>query len=279
MTPASPFPPDVRFEWIHLDMPRCPRRAVLFDFDGTLSLIREGWQQVMIPMMVEELKPWTNHETEADLLRTVRTYVTRLTGKQTIYQMIELADQIRKRGGVPKEPIEYKYQYLDLLWQRISHRVHALKTGKEDPSAHLVPGARTLLEGLSARKVPMILASGTDHAYVVDEAQALRIDHYFEGRIYGALDEYKKFSKAKVIQDILEEYKLQGADLLSIGDGYVEIENCKEVNGTAIGAATEEQSRTGFDEWKRARLIEAGADVIVPDFLQAEIWLPWILGE
>ncbi len=30
-------------------------RHVLFDFDGTLSLIREGWPEVMVPMMVEVL--------------------------------------------------------------------------------------------------------------------------------------------------------------------------------------------------------------------------------
>ena len=30
-----------------------PPRHVLFDFDGTLSLIREGWPEVMIPLMVE----------------------------------------------------------------------------------------------------------------------------------------------------------------------------------------------------------------------------------
>ena len=30
-------------------------RVVLFDFDGTLSLIRAGWVDVMVPMMLEEL--------------------------------------------------------------------------------------------------------------------------------------------------------------------------------------------------------------------------------
>ena len=35
---------------------RPPPQHVLFDFDGTLSLIREGWPEVMIPMMVEVLQ-------------------------------------------------------------------------------------------------------------------------------------------------------------------------------------------------------------------------------
>jgi len=37
---------------VNLDEP--PRFAV-FDFDGTLSCVREGWPEIMIPMMVEEL--------------------------------------------------------------------------------------------------------------------------------------------------------------------------------------------------------------------------------
>ena len=42
-------------------------RAVLFDFDGTLSLIRTGWMEVMIPMMVEILAELRTGEAEADL--------------------------------------------------------------------------------------------------------------------------------------------------------------------------------------------------------------------
>ena len=30
-------------------------KVALFDFDGTLSLIRAGWVDVMVPMMVEVL--------------------------------------------------------------------------------------------------------------------------------------------------------------------------------------------------------------------------------
>ena len=43
----------------------------------------------------------------------VEEFVGRLTGKQTMYQMIELADQIAKRGGTPLDPLEYKKMYLD----------------------------------------------------------------------------------------------------------------------------------------------------------------------
>ena len=37
--------------------PRPQISHVLFDFDGTLSLIRQGWPEVMVPMFVEMLPP------------------------------------------------------------------------------------------------------------------------------------------------------------------------------------------------------------------------------
>ena len=76
----------------------------LFDFDGTLSLIREGWQQIMIPMMVDFIMQTPNHEDEAEVQRIVKEYVTRLTGKQTIFQMIQLAEKVEKRGGKALDP-------------------------------------------------------------------------------------------------------------------------------------------------------------------------------
>src|SRR5713226_9105170 len=90
-------------------------RVVLFDFDGTLSLIRSGWMHVMVPMMIEILLPLKTGETEEQLQTVVEDFVWRLTGKETIYQMIALDDAVRERGGTPLEPLAYKKMYLDLL--------------------------------------------------------------------------------------------------------------------------------------------------------------------
>ena len=46
------FLDDSPIEIVNQSIPRGHVRHALFDFDGTLSLIREGWQGVMIPMMV-----------------------------------------------------------------------------------------------------------------------------------------------------------------------------------------------------------------------------------
>src|SRR6476659_3417169 len=102
-------------EVLRTDLPRGRFRAVLFDFDGTLSLIREGWPQVMIPMMVDALRATGTAETPEQLTAAVEEFVMRLNGRQTIYQMIQLADEVTKRGGKPLEPLADKNEYHDRL--------------------------------------------------------------------------------------------------------------------------------------------------------------------
>ena len=252
-------------------------RHALFDFDGTLSLIREGWQGVMIPLMVEWLLETPRHESADALTAVVTEFITRLTGKQTIYQMIQLAAEVAKRGGTPRDPLAYKRIYLDRLWARIRHRVEDLKAGRIAPDDMMVPGARAMLEALAARHVRCYLASGTDEPYVLDEAAALRVTPYFAG-IYGARDDYKNFSKKILIERLIAENALSGPEFVAFGDGFVEIEDAKRVGGIAVGVATDEARRAGIDAWKRTRLIEAGADLIVPDFREHGALVAYLFG-
>src|SRR5215831_13046678 len=110
-------------EQIRPGVPAARVRAVLFDFDGTLSLIRSGWVDVMVPMMVEILVDLKTGESEAELYSIVEDFVWRLTGKETIYQMMEFADHVAKRGGNSLDAREYKKMYLDRLWVRICGRI------------------------------------------------------------------------------------------------------------------------------------------------------------
>ena len=245
-------------------------RVVLFDFDGTLSVIRSGWMDVMVPMMVEILVDLKTGESEQHLRGLVEEFVWRLTGKETIYQMIAFAEAVQARGGKPLEPLAYKKMYLDRLWQKIATRVEALRNGQADPQQYLVPGSRELLERLKARGLKMYLASGTDEIYMKEEARLLGVTNYFDGGVYGALDDYKSFSKKILIQRILSTAEFQGNEILVFGDGYVEIEEVKHVGGVAVGVASEEPACDKVDEWKRQRLIGVGADYIVPNYLCAE---------
>jgi phosphoglycolate phosphatase-like HAD superfamily hydrolase len=242
-------------------------RVVLFDFDGTVSLIRAGWVDVMVPMMVELLAGLGTGESEESLREMVEEFVGRLTGKQTMYQMIELAARIEQRGGKPLDPLEYKKMYLERLHAKIAHRIEDLRNGRVSPEKYLVPGVRALLEALHARGMKMYLASGTDQEYMRQEADLLDVSRYFDGRVYGALDDYKSFSKKILIQRIIAAAECAGPNLLGFGDGYVEIENVKEVGGIAVGVATAEPECRHVDQWKRKRLVGVGADFIVPNFL------------
>ena len=242
-------------------------RVCLFDFDGTLSLIRSGWMEVMVPMMVEILLDLRTGESEDQLRAVVEDFVWRLTGKQTMYQMIALAGEIAKRGGAPRDPLAYKKMYLERLDARIHDRLDALRRGQVAPDRYLVPGARAIVQTLRDRGLRLYLASGTDQPYVREEAELLDIARYFEGRVYGALDDYQSFSKKILIERLIAASEFAGAEFLGFGDGYVEIENIKEVGGVAVGVATAEPECRAVDQRKRQRLAGVGADFIIPNFL------------
>ncbi len=251
--------------------PGIPFKHVLFDFDGTLSLIREGWPEVMIPMMTEEILATGTKEAPEEIYRHCHDFVMRLNGKQTIYQMIQLAEEIRARGRQPREPIYYKQKYHGRLMQKIRHRHADLRAGKARPEDYLVPGARDLLSALRDRGLAMYLASGTDERYVKDEAGLLGLASYFGDHVYGAIDDYKGYSKKMVIERILNENKVDGSVLLGFGDGYVEIENIKSAGGVAVAVASDEAERSGKpDAWKRDRLIGVGADLVIADYREEE---------
>ena len=251
--------------------PRAGVSHVLFDFDGTLSLVRQGWPEVMVPMFTEVL-PHLPGETEEQRRQLAFEDIMKLNGKQTIYQMIQLAERVRERGGTPQEPLEYKHEYLRRLDARIHHRVEGIRAGRIQRDDLTVYGTRALLEALTARGLPLYLASGTDEQFVKAEAEALGLTHYFKGHIYGAQDDYKKFSKKMVIDRILAENNIPGGSLLAFGDGYVEIENTKQVGGLAVAVASDEANNGAgtMDEWKRQRLMGVGADICIPDYRDVE---------
>ncbi len=253
-------------EILRRDIPRGRFRFVLFDFDGTLSLIREGWPQVMIPMMVDVLRQTGTPEDERALYGVVEDFVMRLNGRQTIYQMIQLADEVRKRGGVPLDPLQYKHRYHHLLMERIQGRRQALAGGQAAAIDWTVPGSHDILANLRGRGLTAYLASGTDLKYVREEAGLLGLTSFFGEHIYGALDDYQSFSKKMVIERILRENDLHGEELLGFGDGFVEIEEIKRAGGVAVAVASDEVRRRGVNAWKRERLVRAGADIVIADF-------------
>jgi phosphoglycolate phosphatase len=245
-----------------------PLRVAVIDFDGTLSLIRAGWLEIMVDMMVDVLQPLPGTtESDSELAAYVTDFVLNLNGRPTIYQMDYFVNEIGRRGGTPSSAEAYKQQFLDSLFRTANRRIAAIEAGEVTTDDLLVPGTRAMLTDLQSRGIRMILASGTAVKNVLHEAALLGIDHFFEGRIHGPGEDPREFSKLAVMQQALADTGFSGGQLLGLGDGFVEIENVKQLGGVAIGCATDEAHRSGqVEQWKRTRLIQAGADVIVPDY-------------
>jgi phosphoglycolate phosphatase-like HAD superfamily hydrolase len=258
-----------KMEIVKFPPPNAHLRYVLFDFDGTLSLIREGWQEVMIPYFIDILQQTPKAEDAEIIEEIVTTFVDRLTGKQTIFQCIKLDEEVVQRGGVKTDPGIYKAEYLRRLGNRIKSRLDELRVGCE-PQKYLVPGSTQFLELLQRAGYNLYLASGTDEPDVQAEAKLLGLDQYFGKHIYGAKESQTACSKEMVIKQIIAENNLTGAELVSFGDGFVEIELVANIGGYAVGVATDEVRKQGINQHKRKRLLEAGAAMIIPDFSNAE---------
>lgn len=255
-------------------------KHVLFDFDGTISLLREGWQHIMAPVCVEMI---CGDTAPTDAIRAaVDTMIDETTGIQTIFQMERLVEMIREHGLVPehavKSPADYKQVYNDRLMVPVRERLVNLENGALSREAATVRGAEDVLQQLKARGVTMYVFSGTDRDDVRNEAARLGVAPYF-AEIWGAIPSVEEYSKEKVIREIIAQHNLHGSEVLAVGDGPVELRNVKEHGGIALGICSDEVRGEDWDETKRTRLIKAGADILVPDFKEAETLVKYLFAE
>ncbi len=254
-------------------------RAAVFDFDGTVSLIREGWAGVMAGLGLDLLRQQgLAREPEGELVRHLEDQMLRLSGKPSIYQMRRLAEEVAARGGVPGDPEAYLREYLRRLFAAADDRKERLASGAASPAEWAVPGTHALLDNLRRRGVALYLASGTDLKYVLQEAELLKLMGYFGDRVYAPADNTPNFSKRDVVALILRETGITGEELLGFGDGASETVEVKRVGGVAVGVASAEAGVPGLNRMKRDLLVELGADVVVPDYAEAERLLDWLFG-
>ncbi len=254
-----------------------PAHAI-FDHDGTLSTLRQGWEEVMQPMMVREILGPRFEEADESLyarvVDRVRAYIDQTTGVQTITQMQGLVDLVREFGCVPEPKIRdatgYKQVYNEALMYKVRSRLAKLERGELDVRDFTIKGAPEFLQALHQGGVRLYLASGTDEEDVRAEAQALGYAHLFAGGIFGARADTTVEAKRVVLDRILDEVgEAARAGLVTFGDGPVEIRETVRRGGLAMGVASDEVRRFGLNARKRARLIRAGADLVVPDYAQA----------
>jgi phosphoglycolate phosphatase-like HAD superfamily hydrolase len=251
-------------------------KHVLFDNDGTISTLRQGWEEVMAPVMVKAILGEQYDQVDAATLRKVqeevRRYIDASTGIQTILQMETLTEMVREAGFVPEEQIldkfGYKKIYNDALMEVVNRRLEKLHSGELGVEDFTMKGAIPFLEALREAGMVLYLASGTDEEDVLRESAELGFAKYFNGGIYGSKNDIKKYSKKMVVDRIIRENDLHGDELVVFGDGPVEIREVMEAGGIAVGVASDEVRRYGLNTEKRSRLIRAGAQLIMPDFTQ-----------
>jgi len=256
-------------------------RHAIFDHDGTISTLREGWEKIMEPMMIKAVLGAKNGTADEALFNRVKDrvqeFIERTTGIQTISQMHGLVDIVHEFGLVPKDQIlsaaEYKGIFNEELMALVNLRLAKLDAGELNISDFTLKGAVPFLRALQGAGVRLYLASGTDEQDAKREAEHLGYADSFNGGIYGSIGEVTKDAKKIVIERILNEVDGAFAQLITFGDGPVEMREAKRRGAAAIGVASDELRRFGMNLEKRRRLIRAGADVLVPDFSQwQKLW-------
>lgn len=253
-------------EIVRSDYPRGPFQLALFDFDGTLSLLRRNWQDTMFEMLLDILRTTGPELSNDDLLERVEAIVVGLNGQPTLVQMEALASEVVRLGGTPATPEVYKQRYLHALGMQVAARVAALTRQEVAAAEHLVHQAEELLAALSQRGLVLCLASGTDLVAVQEELVLLGLDRWFGGRVFAPGPHDPEFSKGRVIAHLLADYRLAPEQLVSFGDGVVETAEVQKMGGLAIGVASDETTGRGLNPRKRQQLIAAGADWILGDY-------------
>jgi phosphoglycolate phosphatase-like HAD superfamily hydrolase len=239
-------------------------RHVFMDWDGTTSLTRGGWSEVMVGLFAESL-PLLAGETENSIRDLSRAELMRLNGRPSIHQMARLAEMVNERGRAALGADDYQREYQARVGRVVNARLQTVRNGG-DADALLVPGVRAFFTALNARGIAITLASGTPLPELLDEVRLLGLEHHFAA-IHGPVDlEDRDFSKRAILHATLQALALDGAEMVAFGDGPVELIETSRVGGLAVAVATEESHPGRLDAWKRETLLAAGAHAVVADF-------------
>ncbi|NMP38448.1 MAG: HAD family hydrolase [Clostridiales bacterium] len=256
---------------------KLPVRAAIFDFDGTISTLRCGWEKVMAPLMCEYILG--GHTERSDEIKAlVDSYIDESTGIQTALQMKWLNDTIKQYGlnpGAPDDQWFYKDEYNRRLMLDVARKRDEVESGAVPKGNYIICGAENFFEALRDRGVTLYAASGTDDADVKRESAALGFFDYFT-EIAGAKPRAEDCSKDAVIKRLISEGGYKGGELLVVGDGKVEIMLGRAAGAVTLGLATDEVKRCGINPVKEKRLRAAGAHAVTGDFTHLDNIMNWL---
>jgi phosphoglycolate phosphatase-like HAD superfamily hydrolase len=251
----------------------------MFDFDGTLSLLREGWAGIMAEIGLGLLTPILHvPRARIDWRHRLEREMLMLSGKPSLQQMKRLAE-IAKEEGLPTPGAEHLLAIFDEALMAITaDRKRRIQERLDPPAAWAVHGAREILTELQKRGVELYLASGTVRQHVIEEAHLLDVAEFFPERIFAPESAGARFSKQDVLEQMLRNHGLSGHQILGFGDGYSETVEVKRVGGVAVGLATAPVGEVGPHSLKRTMLLELGADLIIPNYRDAGLLVDWLWG-
>jgi rfaE bifunctional protein kinase chain/domain len=103
-------------------------RYALFDHDGTLSTLRQGWEEIMETMMTEAILgdqfQIASQGIYDEVQEKVKNFIHKTTGIQTIFQMEGLAEMVREYGFVAENQVLDKFRYKDIYNERLMETVN-----------------------------------------------------------------------------------------------------------------------------------------------------------
>ncbi len=255
-------------------------KVVIFDHDGTISTLRQGWEPIMKDTALKAVLGKFSESASLEEISAVKIAVVEMiektTGIQTIIQMHYLRDMVKSFGFVPEGEIltalEYKEIYNDKLLLMVSARLELFKNGMLNLDDVTMKGAIMFLKRLKGKGIPIYLASGTDQEDVRKEAADLGYADYFDGGIFGSVGDVKYDPKRMVMEKIIKSLPshIKPEECYVFGDGPVEMREAAKRGFTGIGLVSDEKQRFGINPDKRSRLILGGAQALIPDFS----WIP-----
>ena len=238
-------------------------KYAMIDHDGTLSLLRKGWQPIMHAFWQEIYQvifpAKMLEETQLNSL------TTSTTGMPTLRQMEIFKDKYLQGASIGlgkyADPVFLKNEFVKRLEEVVNKRKAEILADSSKAGGYRLPDSLKLLNFLTSRGIHLHLASGTDERSVLLDTELLGYSQFFGENIWGARELDWDAKEA-----VLSEWKEKGAksgQVMVIGDGPREIEAALTSAVLRIGVVMDEENPLKPDMNKAQSLIEAGANGLV----------------
>ncbi|MCM8538085.1 MAG: HAD hydrolase-like protein [Lentisphaeraceae bacterium] len=243
-------------------------RAIVLDYDGTLTTFRRGWELILYTYVKIALDPLGEKENDEVLEADLVDFVKHAGGTSPRQLMERLQALILKHTGTKESVDYYMSEYSRIFNGEIQKRVSSFN---EDSESYVIAGVRELLAFLSEQKTENYVVTGSGTEEVSHELDVLQMSQFFHC-VFGTDPLSTGRHKVDSIKSILDQHSLNKDEVLIIGDGSTEARAAKELNLAFIGIASDEHNG-GLCEKKRNLLKGISSNAIISDYESfQELW-------